>query len=272
MRVRLVVPGALLALVAGLAIVWRGGRPDLLAADSLRALLEQPLDPLPGAPATTTPAWRALIDAFVEHGEGGLTLRLGRVLADPTTARASAECAGELLALEAEGADGKLGQPLWRVILSRATFQPGDERTLDLYGCRHSALPEAGPSIEDTYFARLSLARALRELAATDRDARPLVVHGEDVPVPGGVNFEVTFSGGVQSVSVTFDKRPTPPLRASRPFEAVAPNDARARAALAQVLREVAAREGLGELAVERAEPLSSGVDVRIEEYGGRLS
>ena len=270
MRVRAVVLASLVTLLAGLAIVvGRSGRPDPLAPESLKALLAEPPDPPPGAPPVAGATWEKFLDTFAEHTDAGLRIRLGHVLADPTAARASAEHAGELLALEAEGAEGKLGQPLWRVIVAGLDAQPGAERTLDLHGCRHSALPEDGPVIEDTYVARLSLARALRELAAGER---PLVVRGEDTPVAGGVNFEVLYMHGVQSVSVSFDKSPTAPLRASRPYHPETPNDARAREALVQALREHAAAAGLGTLAIEPPETPSAGVDVRIEEFGDRLS
>ena len=274
MRTRLVLFAALLAVLAGMAFVHRSDGPDLLAPDALAALLEQPLDPAPGSPANApTPAWRALLGQLAERTPGGLTLRLGRVLADPTAARASAESAGELLELEAEGPQGKLGLPLWRAILARAALEPGPERKLKLYGCRHSALPEAGPALEDSYYARLSLAHALAELAAAEPGASPLKLLGEDTPVRGGVNFEVQLLGDTQTVAVTFDGGDRTPIRVMRPFRALAPNDARTRANLVQVLRERAQGAGLGELTIEDAEPSSAGaVDVRIEVLGGRQS
>src|SRR5262249_36179300 len=158
-----------------------------------------------GAAASAgTPAWKALFERLAEPTPGGLTLHLGHVLADPSAARASAESAGELLSLEAEGPHGKLGLPLWRAVLDGAVLEPGPERKLKLNGCRHSALPEDGPVIEDTYRARLSIAHALRELAAREPGSTPLTLLGEDAPVRGGVNLEVQLVRGNQSICVTF--------------------------------------------------------------------
>lgn len=274
MRIKLAVLVALLAALAGVALVRRADAPDPLSPATLALLLEQPLDAPPGAPTSgALPAWRALLEQCTERTENGLTLRLGRVLADPSAARASAESAGELLALEAEGPQGRLGLPLWRAILAGPALEPGPTRALKLYGCRHSALPQAGPAIEDTYSARLSLARALREHAAGEPGSEPLQLIGEHVPMRGGVNFEVQLLAESQSVLVTFDGHDAAPLRASRPYHAHAPNDARARANLIQVLCARAQAAGLGALSVVDAEPgAAQVVDVRIEQIGERQS
>jgi hypothetical protein len=272
-RTRLVLLSSLLALLAVVALVRAGGsEPDFFSPAALEALLDRPLDPLPGRDGDARPAWRAVLEELAEPAPGGLTLRLGRVLADPTAARASADSAGELLSLEAEGAQGKLGLPLWRAILAGPALEPGPERKLKLNGCRSLALPEYGPAIDDSYWARLSLARALRELAATEPDGAPLTLLGEDAPVRGGVNFDVQLLQGSQTVCVTFDGQALAPLRAARPFAPLAPNDARARASLVQVLCARAQQAGLGTLSIVDPEPGSSGVDVRIEVLGGRQS
>lgn len=274
MRVKPAVLVALLGVLAGVALVQRAGAPDPLAADALALLLEQPLDATPGAPESDgTPTWRALLERFGERTPGGLGLRLGRVLSDPTAARASAESAGELLALEAQGPQGSLGQPLWRAILAGPALEPGPPPALKLYGCRHTALPEAGPALEDTYCARLALGQALRTHAASEPGSGPLTLVGEHVPMRGGVNFEVQLLAGTQSVVVTFDGHQAPPLRATRAYQPSAPNDARARANLVQVLRERAAEAGLGTLTITDAEPSADdALDVRIEQLGERQS
>jgi hypothetical protein len=200
-------------------------------------------------------------------------LRLGRVLSDPTAARVSAESAGELLALEAEGPQGELGTPLWRAILAGPALEPGERIALKLYGCRHTALPEAGPALEDTYCARLSLAQALREHVSAEPGSAPLTLIGEHVPMRGGVNFEVQLLAETQSVVVTFDGHETAPLSATRAYHPRAPNDARARANLVQALRERTAAAGLGALTITDAEPSATdAIDVRIEQLGGRQS
>lgn len=265
---------ALLGVLAGMALTRRLRAPDLLSRAALEQLLDRPLDPPPGAPAgDPSPAWRALLAQLAEPGEHGLTLRLAHVLADPTAARASADSAGELLALEAQGPEGEPGGPLWRAILASPALEHGPPPTLRLNGCRHSALSGDGPALEDSYSARLSLARALQELAATEPGSAALVLSGEHVPVRGGVNFEVQLQDGTQSVSVTFDGHAGASLRATRPLRPVAPNDARARANLVDVLRERAQSAGLGPLTVVDVEPATgTGVDVRIELLGGRQS
>lgn len=274
MRVKLAVLVALLGVLAAVALVRRAVDPDPLSPAALGQLLEQPLDSQPGSPQSEPiPAWRALLEQFAERTRGGLTLRLGNVLADPTAARASAESAGELLALEAEGPEGKLGLPLWRAILAGPVLERAPQRTLKLYGCRHSARADAGPALEDSYHARLSLARALHALATEEPGSEPLTLSGEHAPMRGGVNFEVQLLAETQSVVVTFDGHEAAPLSATRAYRPGAPNDARARANLVQVLRARAAAAGLGALTVVDA-PLQDpqAVDVRIERIGVRQS
>src|SRR5688572_24026220 len=121
---------ALLAVLAALVALVRPPRvTDPLAPETLARLVAQPVDPVPGAPAGLegpTPFWKALLaPPLVELTESGRVLRLGRVVADPSAARGSAESAGELLELEAAGPDGPLGVPLWRAMLERAAV--GDE-------------------------------------------------------------------------------------------------------------------------------------------------
>jgi hypothetical protein len=54
-----------------------------------------------------------------------------------------------------------------------ASERSAQGRTLKLYGCRCSADAAAGPALEDSYTARLSLAHALRaHLAAAERVSR----------------------------------------------------------------------------------------------------
>ena len=91
MRVKPAVLVALLALLASVALVQRAHAPDPLAPAALALLLEQPLDSPSGSAANDpAPAWRALLEQFAERTSAGLTLRLGRVLSDPTQARVSA--------------------------------------------------------------------------------------------------------------------------------------------------------------------------------------
>lgn len=270
---------ALLGVLLGVALVGRSDPSDALSEVSLGRLLESPLD-TPGTPddAPRPPFWKALLEhPALTRAPEGMTLRLGRVLADPTSARLAAERAGELLALEAEGPHGKLGVPLWRALLGACQDGPAMQhneqgRTLALYGCRHSADADAGPALEDTYTARLALAQALSEHALSEAGAAPLALLGQTAPVRGGLNFEVQLLGEVQSVVVTFEGNTAPPLTAARSFRPEAPNDVRARANFLAALRTRLAAEGLGPLHVQGEEsPLANGLDVRIEELEGRL-
>ena len=275
MRAKALVLLALLAALAGIAFVRRGP-PDPLSQASLDALLLSPIDPASPKPdAPRPPFWKALLEHnALTLGPAGPSLRLGRVLADPSAARISAEHAGELLALEAEGPDGKLGMPLWRAMLAGPSLEQGPAgRTLAFYGCRHTADADAAPVLEDTYRARVSLADALVQYALSEPGAAPLTLLGREAPVKGGVNFEVQLLGDTQSVSVSFDGHAAPPLKASRTYRPPPPNDARARAALSAALRERLADEGLGKLEVVGAEaPVEDGLDVRIELMGEHLA
>jgi hypothetical protein len=267
---------ALLAVLLAAALVRRNAAPNALSEASLAALLACPLDSAgPRDEGSRAPFWQALLEhPAVTRTATGVTLRLGRVLSDPSAARLAAESAGELLALEAEGPQGKLGVPLWRAVLDGPSTQKSAHgRTLALNGCRHSADADAGPALEDTYSARLALGSALGELALSEPGAGALTLLGQKMPVKGGVNFEIQLLGDVQSVVVTFDGRPAPSLKATRTFHAQAPNDARARANFVAALRARLEAEGLGKLTVEgETSPVADGLDVRIEEYGGRVA
>lgn len=271
---------ALLGALGAAALVAPARGLDPHAPETLARLLERPIDAMPGAPAESRPSfWKALLASpLVEPVEGGLRLDLGRVLADPSAARGSAESAGELLELEAqletEGEDVPLGVPLWRAILERAAVSEGTGRTLSIYGCRHLADADAAPSLEDTYHARLAMVRRLRELGNADGAAGPLAIRGEQAPVKGGINLEVVLQGERQSLRVTFDGSPQAALRVERAHRPPAPNDARARANLVAALEALALREpGLGELTLEgRDGPADGGVEMRFESYGGRLA
>lgn len=271
-------PAILVALLGGLlavALVRRAEGPDPFSESALAELVAAPLDSGPRGDGSTAPFWKALFEhPAVTRTPDGLCLRLGRVLADPSAARRAAENAGELLALEAEGPAGKLGIPLWRAVLDGPVLQRNENgRTLALYGCRHSADADAGPVLEDSYYARLALAEALKQHALAQAGEGAFTLLGQETPVKGGVNFEVQLLGTRQSVSVTFDGHSTPLLRAAREQRPSAPNDARARATLIEVLRARAAAEGLGELTIEgREAPVENGVDLRLELVGRRLA
>lgn len=279
----LAVPVALVALVA------RPATPDPLSRASLEELLQRPLDARAGDPRSGDPRpgasepepvprtfWRALLELpAATRDERGTTLRLGRVLADPTGARGSAESAGELLWLPVSGPEGEPGVPLWRAVVDGPALVRTDAGlTLPIHGCRHSADAASAPALEDSYFARLSLARALGRIVATEVDGEPITVTGEQFPVKGGVNFEVQFAGGTQTVEVTFSGPDSPRLRVSRTGCPGPPNDARARANLLSALRALAAGDAsLGPLVVEgETEPAPDGVDVRLELLGERFS
>ena len=272
-----IVPFALLALAAALAFVRRGSATEPYSVAALTHLLRQPVQGSPGlAEAPPAQLWHALLAApFAETSAAstdGPHLRLGRVWAAPTVATLAAEHAGELLALEAEGADGPTGLPLWRVILDGPSTQAGALPTLALYGCRHSSDPDAAPVLEDTYAARLSLAHALEEHA---RDAGlALTLRGIDAPAKGGVNFEVQLVGEEHAVRVTFDGHPGLAFRARRRFRPAPPYDALVRANLVTALHALAAEEArFAKLVIEgEPSPAAGGVDLRIELVENRLA
>src|SRR5262245_19970952 len=110
MRARRPVFLALLALIVAVALVRRRRPADPPSEEGLENLIEEPLDHPPDATAEPGPLWRVLLERCGERGPEGTHLRLGRVLADPSLARASSESAGELLGLEADGPQGKLGR------------------------------------------------------------------------------------------------------------------------------------------------------------------
>ena len=283
MRARFVILLCIVLTLAGLAVVERSQAPDPLAQGTLEAMLARPLEASSSrgpAPAEGTPQplfWRALLARSGTVADERTTLRLGLVLADPSAAHLAAERAGELLDLAPEDAAGDAaggpGQPLWRAVLEGPASERTEQgRTLKLFGCRHSADAAAGPTIEDSYHARLALAAALRARITAAEPGVALTVLGEEVPVRGGANFEVALRGPTQSVVVTFDGQKRTPLRVSREFRPEAPNDARARANLVAALRRVAEREGLA-LELDGAEaPVAGGVDLRLEVFGSRLA
>lgn len=275
MRAQPVVLVALLGGLLTLALVRRAEGPDPFCEAALAELLSRPLDAPGTRPDGAVPFWKALLEhPAVTRTPDGSVLRLGRVLADPSAARRAAESAGELLDLEAEGPEGKLGLPLWRAVLDGPVLRRSEGgRTLALYGCRHSADADAGPALEDSYYARLALAEALKRHALAQPGEGAFTLVGQESPVKGGVNFEVQLVGARQSIAVTFDGHPTPVLRAARDQRPSAPNDARVRANLIGALCARAAAEGLGVLTVEgREAPVENGVDLRLEIVGGRLA
>lgn len=261
-------------LLSSVALVARGRGSDPYSSRRVTTLLEaaptrQPKD-APGAPSV----WRALLEhPLVERTPEGLTFPLGRLQADPTVARSAALAAGELLALPTRNPDGTPGEPAWRVILaSSAARTENGRRLVKLNGCRASALPDAAPALEDTYHARLSLAAALERLA---REAgEPLELEGTETPVQGGANFELMLLDGRQFLALTFAEGPERSWTVEREFQASAPNDARARTTFVTALRDLAASDpSLPPLTVVGAEaPAAAGIDVRLEQLGGRLS
>jgi len=263
-----------LAVLASVALVARHSSSDPYSAAHLTALLEAPLTRSPQDASAAPALWRALLEhPRVTRTPEGLHFPLGRLQADPTVARAAALAAGELLALPTRTPEGTPGEPAWRVILvSSATRHEDGRRIVKLNGCRASATREAAPSIEDTYHARLSLAAALEALA---REAgEPLTLEGTEAPVAGGVNCELVLLDGRQFLELTFAEGPERRWSVEREFTATAPNDARLRPAFVRALETLAAREpSLPPLTIVGAEtPEESGIDVRLELLGGRLS
>jgi len=264
--------GALLVVAAGVALVSRARAPQPYSVPALTELLAQPARPGPG-PAEPLPAslWRGLLAApFADGPAAAPRLALGQVWAAPTVASLAAARAGELLALEAEGPEGRTGTPLWRALLDGPATERGATLVLALHGCRHATDAAAGPILEDTYHARLSLAQALQEHARAAGLA--LELRGIETPVRGGVNLEVQLLGEEHALRVTFDGHPELFLRARRSFRPVAPHAAEARANLVTALRALAG-EAFPELALEGLEePAPGGVDVRIETVDGRFA
>lgn len=246
-----------------------------------------------GATHDSGPAfWQVFLEASVEPASeppsdppsepiGRPVLRLGAVRADPQPARLSADCAGELLALPTRtsfGVEAPGAPPLWRALLEGPAAQRDPETggvRVRLHGCRHSADPAFQPMIEESYFARLSIATALQELAADHPEFQPLVVEGIEVPGPGdrpGLNFEVQLMGPLQVLTVTLHRAEGPPLYAQRPWSADPPNDAIARRSLVEGLRQRAGTDPrYAELQIEGVlEPVPGGIDLRLEYFGER--
>lgn len=288
-------PLLLVALLAlGLAGILTRTRPtpEHQAAETAYQMLDlavQPPGAAEGAPEGTVPAagppfWRAFLEATVQPAGGPDArprLRLGEVRADPQPSRLSADCAGELLALPARTAfdvETPGAAPLWRVLLEgpAARRDPGTGGIrLRLYGCRHSADPVFQPVIEESYLARLSIARALEELAADHPEFQPLVVEGVEVPERAdlvALNFDVQLMGPVQAVTVTLHRAEGPPLYAQRPWAAEPPNDPVARRSLVEGLRQRAGTDPrYADLEIEGVEaPVPGGVDLRLEYFGER--
>ena len=274
MRPPVSVVAAGLALLACVALVARPKPSDPYSPAHLSALLEAPLTRPPGDTSARQALWRALLaHPRVTQTHAGLTFPLGRLQTDPTVARAAALAAGELLALPTRTPGGAEGEPAWRVILaSSATRKEDGRRIVKLNGCRASATPEAAPALEDTYHARLSLAAALEQLA---REAGETVtLEGVETPERGGVNFELALLDGRQFLELTFSEGPQQRWSVEREFEASAPHDARVRPAFVAALAALAAETpGLPPLTIVGTDaPAEAGIDVRIEQLGGRLS
>jgi hypothetical protein len=273
MRSRTLLLAALGLPLVGLALVVPRREPELFPAATLQALLRRPLAGPNAGPNPPSFFQALLAHSSLTRDARGATLRLRRVLADPSAARLSAQHAGELLSLEAHTPTGPLGIPLWQAVLEHARPAEDGGLALELYGCRHLADADAGPTLEDTYAARLALADALAQHARTRAGAPPLELRGREVPVRGGINLEVELVGQTQAVRVTFDGAPEKMLRAQRVWRPTAPNDARARADLVAALRTEARAHGIDELAVEgEHEPVADGLDVRLERAGERVS
>lgn len=270
-------PPVLLAsalLLGSVALIARERPSDPYSRAHLRALLSAPLTKREKDAGPQEPLWRALLaHPRVRRSEQGLELPLGRLQTDPSIARASAEAAGELLTLASRDPDGRDGPPLFEVLLaSSAAREENGQRIVKLYGCRHSATPDGAPALEDSYYARLALAEGLERAAA--EAGRPILIEGRDAPVVGGANFEVAWIDGRQVLDVTFAQEPTRRWNVSRPFEARAPHDGRARAALVAELQALAASDpALGPLTILGIEEARlDGIDLRLELFGGRLS
>lgn len=260
----------LLVFAGLLGLVQRASRPAPYSQEAVSELLGQAAQGVEGTHGATL-AQALLAAPFAEERDGRAHLRLGHVWSAPTVARLAAEAAGELLALEAVGAEGPTGLPLWRVLLDGpATSGTGDARTLALYGCLQATDVEAGPAIEDTYVARQALAQALEQHARAAGFL--LTLEGVDVPQRGGVNLEVQLQGLEHWIRVTFDGRRDLAYHARRSFRPAAPHDSAARASLCAALRAVAREEGC-ELVLEGEEaPLPDGTAIRLEPLDGRLT
>jgi len=270
---------ALAATLALAGVVLRPQRsPEIRALDVAPQLLDL-------VPATRSgeasapqdpPLWKALLErAAPAASDGSRTLRLGRVQTDPTIARQAAEVSGELLLLPALEGSTELGLPLWKVLLDGpAAARSAEGTVLKLYGCRFATDADAATAIEDTYFARLALARALREIAAQHPEYGPLTIEGEKMPVQGGANIELQLVGDAHMAQVTVDRNPAAPVFVRRTWRPSAPNDEAARRVLVEGLRARAAADAtFAKLAIEgQAAAVPGGVDLRLEALYGRLA
>jgi len=254
-----------------------GLRPRHSVESRAVAAAPELLDLVPAKSAPEAPPlWKTLLErAAVSTPGGPPTLKLGRVFANPTIARQAAEASGELLLLPAVQGSSELGRPLWQVLLESSAARRTDEGTaLELYGCRFSADADAAAAIEDTYYARLALARALRDIVASHPEYGPLTIEGEEIPVHGGANFELQLIGDAHMAQVTVDRDPAAPVGVRRTWRPSAPNDAEARRLLVAGLRQRAATDpAFARLAIEgETAPVPGGVDLRVEALFGRLA
>lgn len=265
-------------LVAG--VVMRPQRsPESLALDVAPQLLDLvPTTARNGGRGTSgdRPLWKTLLErAALAAPDGTPTLKLGRIHADPTIARQAAEAAGELLLLPAMQGATETGVPLWKALLDGPAATRSEGGTaVKLYGCRFTADIDAAAAIEDTYHARLALARALREIVAQHPEYGPLTIEGEETPVQGGANFEVQLVDDAHMLEITVDRAAAAALGARRTWRPGAPNDEAARRAIVGGLRARAGADpAFARLVIEgEAAPVPGGVDVRIEALYGRLA
>lgn len=248
--------------------------PELLSACSAHELLSLSARPAPGSKdgGPRAPLWEELLTgpALERRGEE-LVFRIAGARADPTPSHLCALETGELLRLPV--LDDPAGTPLWKVILDGPAVERTEEGlVLRLYGCRFTADPGLGPVIEDTYTARLSLARAFEALAQEHLEYPSLSIRGADAPAKGGANFEVQLIGDQHMVEVTVDGQPREPVFARRSFRPDTPNDRVLRASLARGLRQAAARSPeLAGLVIEGTdEPAEGGTDFRLEYLAGQ--
>ena len=276
---RLLLPLALGTLAFFGVRALREESPERLSARSAGELLLLPVGeaPAPGGPDARAPLWRTLLERVATRGaDGRTTLALGRVSVDPTVARLAALEAGELLRLKvgsepASGAEDTR-EELWKLVLDGPAAERTDEGlVLRLYGCRHTADVAAAPVIEDTWFARLALAEAFREIAGEHPEVGRLVIEGDQVPVKGGANFELQLLGDRHGVQFTVDDSDAEPLLAGRRWRPVPPNDALARAELVQGLLANARNDpDYAALEIDGVEqPAEGGLDLRLESLGG---
>ena len=168
-------------------------------------------------------------------------------------------------------ARARMTEELWKLVLDGPAARRTDEGlVLRLYGCRQSADVEATPAIEDTWFARVALAKAFREIAREHPEYAPLVIEGEEHPAKGGANFELQIIGDQHMVQVTVDDSDAEALLVGRHWRPVPPNDAAARAILVRGLLASARTDpDWASLAIAGEEtPADGGLDLRLAFFG----